>query len=80
MSKLIEIEMLRQQLVRKIMEITGLEMDDFDVDVTFSECDELTAEAEELGWHPGRYGDTVWHTSKEPTAGEVTIFVESEAS
>jgi hypothetical protein len=72
--KLEEIEALRQELVQKIMEITGLTADDFDVNISFSSDNDLIVEAQKLEWYKIEYGDSIWYTSIKPSGGEVTVF------
>ncbi len=80
MFKLIRIEDLRQILVKKIMEITGLPIDDFSVEISFTGTDEntLLVEASNLEWHKIQYGDAEWYTSERPAGGAVTVHMEEK--
>lgn len=81
MTKLEQIEQLRQELVKRIVEITGIPVGDFEVEVSFHNqgTDSLLAdEARQLRWYPDSNDSSVWFTSAVPTAGSVTVFIEDE--
>jgi hypothetical protein len=80
-TKLEQIEQLRQELVKRIVEITGIPVGDFEVEVSFHNqgSDSLLAEeAHQLRWYPDANDGPVWFTSAVPTAGSVTVFIEEE--
>lgn len=79
MTALEQIEQLRQEMVKKIIELTGLPIDDIEVAINFhNQNDEspLAIEARILNWHPDRHQDSAWYTSEIPSGGQTIIFVE----
>ena len=73
-----EIEVLRRELVEKIVNLTGLPIDEITVDISINSDDEsdLAAEARCLGWYPDRQAESAWYTSEIPQGGSTTVFVE----
>ena len=81
-TKLEQIEELRQELVNKILELTGIPVGDFEVEISFHNQGMgslLANEARQLHWYPDTNDGSVWFTSAVPTAGSVTIFIEEES-
>lgn len=73
-----EIEVLRRELVEKIVNLTGLPIDEITVDISINSDDEsdLATEARGLGWYPDRQAESAWYTSEIPQGGSTTVFVE----
>lgn len=78
-NKLQQIEQLRQELVKRILEITGLPASDVEVQINFHNQDNncpLAVEARQLDWFPDRHEESAWYTSAMPDTGSTTVFVE----
>lgn len=78
MTALEQIEQLRQEMVKKVVELTGLPIDEIEVAVTFhTQTDEspLALEAKQLNWHPIQHQGSAWYTSEKPNGGATIVFV-----
>lgn len=81
MTILEQIEQLRFELVKKVAELTGLPIDDFEVTINFHDQDvdsPLVTEAQELDWHPDDHKGSSWYTSEKPTGGSTIVFLKDE--
>lgn len=73
-----EIEILRRELVEKIVNLTGLPIYEITVDISINSTDEsdLATKARDLGWYLDRQAESAWYTSEIPQGGGTTVFVE----
>lgn len=74
-----QIEILRRELLQKVISITGLSIDDVEVAINFqnqTNDSELAIEARRLNWHPDRYNESAWYTSEIPNGGSTVVYVE----
>lgn len=78
LSKLNQIEELRKDLVKEIIKIIGLPVDEITVDISLTsegEESEIAIEARDLGWYPNRQAESAWYTTEIPQGGSTTVFV-----
>lgn len=81
MITLERIEWLRKKLVKEIIELTGLPVDDFEVTVNFHNQDldsSLVSEARQLDWYSDNHKGSNWYTSEKPTGGSTIVFLQED--
>ena len=81
MTTLEQIEQLRQELVRKIVELTSLPITDFEVSINFHDQganSPLITEAKKLDWYPDEHEGSSWYTSEKPSGGATVVFLKED--
>ncbi len=69
---------MRQELVKKIIELTGVKVDDVSVEVSFHNqaTGDLLTQARDLGWFADEHQGAAWFTSDIPLGGATAIYLD----